>query len=331
MKRAGVIGSGSWGTALAVLMAENASDIVLWGRDPHVAGAINRGRENTAYLPGAPIPGNVRATTAWEDLAGLDALFVVVPSTALRSVAERLARLPLPPGAPIVSCVKGIEKATGLRMSQIVAEKVPGQPVAVLSGPNHAEEIGRRLPAAAVIGCEDTAVGRQLQELVTRPWFRAYTSGDLCGIEWGGAAKNVFAIASGLAIGLALGDNARAALITRGLAEMIRLGSAMGGTPETFHGLSGVGDLVATCYSDHSRNNRVGQALGRGEKLAGILAGMTMVAEGVPNTESIYHAARAAGVRTPIIDTVYGILYQDLSPQDGLRALLSRDPRPEAE
>ena len=293
MKQIGIIGSGSWGTALSVLLAGNADKVIVWGREPSVIASINSLHQNPGYLPNVVLPDHVSATTTLADLATCDAVFVVVPSKAVRPVAQQLATLPLPPETPLVSCIKGIENGSGLRMSQLLSDAMPAQPVAVLSGPNHAEEIARRQPAAAV--------------------------------------KNVFAIASGLASGLGLGDNARAALVTRGLAEMIRLGTAMGGNPATFQGLSGVGDLVVTCYSEHSRNNRVGQALGRGTPLPSILASMTMVAEGVPNTESIYHAARHTGVRTPIIDTVYAILYQGLSPQEGLRALFARDPRPEAE
>ncbi|MFN0127414.1 MAG: NAD(P)H-dependent glycerol-3-phosphate dehydrogenase [Verrucomicrobiales bacterium] len=331
MKTIGIIGSGSWGTALGILLSGNATCVRLWGREPEVAAAVNQRRENPRYLPGLPLPPNLQATTTLDDLLDCDAILLVVPSRALRDVCAQLAERPFSTAVPWVSCIKGIENGTGLRMSQILSEALPGHPVAVLSGPNHAEEIARRLPAAAVIGCEDPALGRRLQELVTLPWFRAYTSEDLVGIEWGAAVKNVFAIASGLSAGLELGDNARAALVTRGLAEMIRLGTAMGGRPETFQGLSGVGDLVVTCYSHHSRNNRVGLALGRGQSLPDVLAGLTMVAEGVPNTESIFHAARRVGVRTPIIDTVYAVLYQNLDPREGLRALFARDPRPEAE
>jgi glycerol-3-phosphate dehydrogenase (NAD(P)+) len=331
MKHIGIIGSGSWGTALGILLVGNAARVTLWGREASAIDAINRQHQNPDYLPGISLPPNIGATTALADLAGSDAIFMVVPSRAVRAVSTQLASIPLAAGVPLISCMKGIENGTGLRMSELLLEAMPGRPVAVLSGPNHAEEIARRQPAAAVIGCQDPLIGRRLQELVTLPWFRAYTSEDLIGIEWGAAVKNVFAIASGLAGGLGLGDNARAALVTRGLAEMVRLGTAMGGRPETFQGLSGVGDLVVTCYSEHSRNNRVGQALGRGDSLDSVLAGMTMVAEGVPNTESIYHAARRAGVRTPIIDTVYAVLYQGLAPREGLRALFARDPRPEAE
>ncbi len=331
MTRFGIIGSGSWGTALGALLGEAADEVVLWGRDQPVAETINATRENAAYLSGVTLPPALRATTALEDLRGVEALLVVVPSLAMRAVAASLAALSLPEDVPVVSCTKGIETATGRRMSEILAEELPGHPIAVLSGPNHAEEIARHQPAAAVLGCADATMARRLQDALIRPWFRVYTSDDRCGIEWGGAMKNVFAIASGLSTGLELGDNARAALVTRGLAEMMRLGVAMGGRVETFQGLSGVGDLIVTCYSEHSRNGRVGRALGRGERLPDILSHMKMVAEGVPNTESIHHAARRAGVRTPIIDTVYAILYQGLPPLDALRAFFAREPRPEAE
>lgn len=331
MKRFAILGSGSWGTALGALLGEAAERIILWGRDPELATAINTTRENAAYLPGVRLPDSLRATTAWEDICGAEALLVVVPSQAMRSVAAQLATLSLSQDIPLISCTKGIEKATGWRMSQILAEALPGHPIAVLSGPNHAEEIARHQPAAAVLGCADAAMARHLQAALIRPWFRLYTSDDLCGIEWGGAMKNVFAIASGLSTGLKLGDNARAALVTRGLAEMRRLGIAMGGRAETFQGLSGVGDLVVTCYSEHSRNCRVGRALGEGEPLESILQRMKMVAEGVPNTESIYLAARRSGVRTPIIDTMFAILYQGLPPLEALRAFFAREPRPENE
>ena len=331
MNRVGIVGSGSWGTALSVLIAQTAPEVLLWGREPDLIHAIDSAHENPRYLPGIPLPEKVRATTDFAALAQVDALFVVVPSKAIRQVAGQIAGLGLPSHVPVVSCAKGIENATGLRMSQILAEILPAHPVAVLSGPNHAEEVARRLPAAAVVGCVDPTVSRHLQDLIVCPWFRAYPSEDVCGMEWGGAAKNIFAIAAGIAEGLKLGDNAKAALLTRGLAEMIRLGLAMGGRPETFQGLSGVGDLIVTCFSHHSRNHRVGQALGRGEKLAEIVERLGMVAEGVPNTESIHHASQRAGVRTPIIDTMYAVLYEGLPCHEALRSLLERDPRPEVE
>ena len=216
-------------------------------------------------------------------------------------------------------------------MSEILHEIFPQNPVAVLSGPNHAEEIARRLAAAAVIGSNDPEAAQQLQQFFTLPWFRSYTSDDVTGIEWGGAVKNIFAIAAGISEGLGLGDNARAALVTRGLAEMTRIGMAAGGRFETFQGLSGVGDLIVTCYSSHSRNNRAGNLLGKGRRLEDIVASMNMVAEGIPNTESIFLAARRYGVRTPIIDQIYAILYQQKPAELALAELLSRDPRPESE
>ncbi len=331
MKRVAVVGAGSWGTAVACLLAGNVPSVALWARHDSLAEEMNATRENRPYLPGVALPPAIVASSRLADVAAAEAVFVAVPSKAFRAVAGELAALPLAPAAPVVSCAKGIESHTGLRMSEVLHEVLPGRSVAVLSGPNHAEEIGRGQPAAAVIACQEQSVALALQATLAGPAFRAYTSADVTGVEWGGAVKNIFAIAGGICDGLGLGDNAKAALVTRGLAEMIRLGTVMGGQPQTFQGLSGVGDLVVTCYSRHSRNNRVGHALGQGEKLADVMARMTMVAEGVPNTESIHEAARAKGVRTPIIDTIYDILYRDVPAREGLRALLSRDPRAESD
>jgi glycerol-3-phosphate dehydrogenase (NAD(P)+) len=214
-------------------------------------------------------------------------------------------------------------------MSQVLKEVFPNNPVAALSGPNHAEEIATGMATCAVIGSDDHALAVRLQELFTFPNFRSYTSDDLAGIEIGGAVKNVYAIAAGMAHGLGLGDNAVAALVTRALAEMSRLGIALGGRMETFAGLSGVGDLIVTCFSEHSRNHRVGLALGSGKTLEEAVASLGMVAEGVPNTLSIHEAARRVGGRTPIIDAVYGILYQGKSAPHAMTELLTRDPRPE--
>ncbi len=276
------------------------------------------------------LPSHLQATSDLaEAAAGADLVIFVVPSRATREVATRLASLGLAEGAVLLSCAKGIERDTGLRMSQILADSFPQHEIAVLSGPNHAEEIARHQAAAAVIGCRDAATAQRLQVFFTLPWFRTYTSLDLCGVEWGAAAKNIFAIAAGICDGLGLGDNSKAALLTRGLAEMIRLGMAEGGQPETFQGLSGVGDLIVTCFSPHSRNNRVGKMLGQGLTLQECQERMHMVAEGVPNTESIYLTARRHKVRTPIIDQVYAILYQGRSPKLALTELLSRDPRAE--
>lgn len=329
MGHTAIIGSGSWGTALAVLAAQKAGRVTLWGRDAATAEEINARRENPRYLAGIRLPDHVVASADLADVRDAGLVVLVVPTRSFREVAAAVGRVGLRRDAVLLSCSKGIEMGTGLRMSEILEAELPGQRVAVLSGPNHAEEIARRLAAAAVIGSGDEETARMLQQYFTLPWFRTYTSDDVVGIEWGGAVKNVFAIAAGIAEGLGLGDNARAALVTRGLAEMSRLGMAAGGRFETFHGLSGVGDLIVTCYSVHSRNHRVGRMLGEGRSLAEIAGEMRMVAEGVPNTESIHQAARRFGVRTPIIDQMHSILYEGKPCAAALGELLSRDPRPE--
>ncbi len=330
MNHTAILGSGSWGTALAFAAAQKSARVTLWGHRQETADQINATRRNQRYLPDISLPPAIHATTDFRDLAEASLVLAVVPSRALRQVACALkASGQLRPGAILLCCIKGIEMDTGLTMSGILAGIFPDNPLAVLSGPNHAEEIAKKLAAAAVIGSRDESVSLQLQEFFTLPWFRTYRSTDVPGIEWGGAVKNVFAIASGISEGLGLGDNARAALVTRGLAEMTRLGMAAGGRFETFQGLSGVGDLIVTCYSQHSRNNRVGRLLGQGQTLTETTAAMNMVAEGVPNTESIHAAARRYHIRTPIIDQMYAILYEGKPCAAALAELLSRDPRAE--
>ena len=324
-----MLGAGSWGTALALIAAEKGADVMLVGRSAASVTKMAESRVNADYLPNVTLPVNVHPTTDLNSLSACQLILFVVPSKAVRGVAGQVAEIPLKDEVILLSCIKGIENSTGKRVSEIIDEEIPGQRIAVLSGPNHAEEIAGHLPAAAVIGASDEITAVSLQHFFTLPWFRTYTSSDVNGIEWGGAVKNVFAIASGITSGLGLGDNARSALITRGLAEMIRIGTAFGGKRETFQGLSGVGDLIATCFSEHSRNYRVGKMLGEGKSLEEIQRLMHMVAEGVPNTESIFQCARNASVRTPLIDMVYAILYGGLSPADAIAELLSRDPRPE--
>jgi glycerol-3-phosphate dehydrogenase (NAD(P)+) len=328
-KSAAILGSGSFGMAMAKLLAHKLESIVLIGRDPETAAAINRDHRNPHYLSGVQLPENVRASTACEDALAHPLVIFAVPTSATREMAETLAAAGLPTTTALLSCAKGIEKSTGERLSQVLREIFPDNPIAALSGPNHAEEIGTDMATCAVIGSDDQELAIRLQELFTLPHFRSYTSDDLAGIEFGGAVKNVYAIAAGMAHGLKLGDNAVAALVTRALAEMTRLGTALGGRTETFAGLSGVGDLIVTCFSEHSRNHRVGLALGQGKTLEEAVAALGMVAEGVPNTLSIHEAARRAGVRTPIIDAVFSILYEGKPAALAMKELLSRDPRPE--
>jgi glycerol-3-phosphate dehydrogenase (NAD(P)+) len=324
-----IVGSGSFGTAMAKLLAPKLESILLIGRDCETAEAINREHRNPHYLSDIPLGENVRATCELNDALAHPLVIFAVPTSATRETARKLAAAGLPEQTILLSCAKGIEKHTGERMSQILREVFPVNPIAVLSGPNHAEEIAAGMATCAVIGSEDHDLAVRLQELFTLPHFRSYTSNDLPGIEFGGAVKNVYAIAAGMAHGLGLGDNAVAALVTRALAEMTRLGTALGGRLETFSGLSGVGDLIVTCFSEHSRNHRVGLALGGGKTLEEAVAALGMVAEGVPNTLSIHEAARRVGVRTPIIDSVYSILYENKSAPLAMRDLLTRDPRPE--
>ncbi len=326
---AAVLGSGSFGTALAALLAPKLESVVLIGRDAATAETINREHKNPHYLGGIRLPENVRASTRPADALPHPLIVFAVPTSGTRGTAEALAAAGLPDDRALLSCGKGIEKQTGERMTQVLRDVFPRNPIAALSGPNHAEEIAQGLATCAVIGSEDAAVARALQELFMQPHFRPYTSDDIAGLELGGAVKNVYAIAAGMAHGLGLGDNAVAALVTRALAEMTRLGTALGGRAETFAGLSGVGDLVVTCFSEHSRNHRVGLALGKGKSLPDAVADLGMVAEGVPNTLSIHEAARRAGVRTPIIDAVYAVLYEGKPAAVAMKDLLNRDPRPE--
>lgn len=330
-KSAAILGAGSLGTSLAKLLAPQLDDILLVTIEESVAEGINRDHKNPKYLTDIDLPAHVRATTKHADILPYPLIISAVPTVAVRSEAEKLAALPLPTTTAILSCTKGIERNTGERMSQILHEVLPHNPIGILTGPNHAEEIAKDLVTCAVVATEDATLAEGLQNLFTLPHFRTYTSSDIAGVELGGAVKNVYAIAAGMAHGLGLGDNAVAALVTRALAEMTRLGTAMGGKIETFSGLSGVGDLIVTCFSEHSRNHRVGLAIGKGQTLQEAVDSLGMVAEGVPNTLSIHDAAHRLGIRTPIIDAVYAILYENKPAALAMRDLLSRDPRPEAD
>lgn len=327
-----VLGAGSWGTALASLLAERGVEVQLWGRDAVLVEEMRATRRNARYLPGLELAAGIEMVSAMGELRQAEVAFWVTPSRYLHEMAAAFAKTPCCERVEVaVSCSKGIEIDSGRRMSELLKQELPRVQCAVLTGPNHAEEVASRMATAAVVGCDDLTVARRLQQTLTLPWFRSYTTDDVCGAEWGGALKNPYAIAAGIAKGLDLGDNAIAALVTRALAEMVRFGTAMGGRAETFYGLSGVGDLMTTCFSEHSRNHRVGVALGRGESLEAIQGRTTMVAEGVPNTASLFQVARQTGARTPILDEVYAVLYAGKAPAKAMRDLLGRDPRPEAD
>jgi glycerol-3-phosphate dehydrogenase (NAD(P)+) len=324
-----IIGAGGWGTALAALWARQAKEIILWGHNADRIDRIKTTRENRDYLPGIKLGSAVSLTSKLADVARAELIVFVTPSTALRKIAENLRAIGPKPETVLLSCTKGIEHGSGMRMSQILESFFPASSVAVLSGPNLAVEVARELPTATVIGCRKEGIAETLQQQLGSSRFRIYTSNEAVGIELGGALKNIFAIAAGISDGFGLGDNSKSALVTRSLAELLRLGTAMGGQPTTFYGLSGAGDLVATCFSLHSRNRRLGEQLGRGQSLGEITSTMQTVAEGIPTTKSAFECARRLKVETPIIDQIYAILYDGKPPPQALQDLLQRDQKAE--
>ncbi|HFB83754.1 MAG TPA: NAD(P)H-dependent glycerol-3-phosphate dehydrogenase [Thermodesulfatator sp.] len=327
-----VLGAGSWGTALARLLARKGLSVVLWARRDNLAQEIIIRRENPIYLPGIRLPETLKVTAHMDQaLSGVEVIVLVVPSHGLRETL-RIARDMIPKGLrAVVSATKGIETETLKRMSQVIEEEVPdlAARVGVLSGPSFATEVAQEVPTAVTVAAHLPEVAGLLQELFHTPFFRVYTTNDVVGVELAGALKNVMAIAAGIAEGLGFGTNTRAALITRGLAEISRLGLALGANPLTFAGLAGLGDLVLTCTGTLSRNRQVGLRLGRGESLEAILASMKMVAEGVRTTKAAYRLAKAQAVELPITEKVYEILYQGKAPAQAVRELLSREPKPE--
>ena len=323
-----VVGAGSWGTTIARLLAGNGS-ITLWARSPELAACLARDRENPRYLPGVRLPPSVRPEASLPDaVAGADLVLVAVPSHGFRGVLESMVPA-LPDGAAVVSLAKGIEVGTNLRMSQVIEQVLPGHPAGVLSGPNLAHEVAAGQPAATVVALADESLARRVQDLLHCSTFRVYTATDVVGCEIAGASKNVMAIAAGISDGLGFGENTRAVLITRGLAEQARLGLALGGQALTFGGLAGVGDLVATCTSPQSRNRSVGLALGEGRPLADVLGGMHMVAEGVRTAGPMVDLARAHGVEMPIAEQVAALVAGDTTPAEAVAALMERPPRAE--
>ena len=324
-----VIGAGGWGTALSVIWSKQGRDITLWARDPTRLEKLRQSRENAAYLPGVKLPDAIGLTSDLRACVDADLIVFVTPSTALREAAAEVQSLTIRPGAALLSCIKGIEHGTGKRMSEILVEAFPENPVAVLSGPNLAAEVARELPTATVLACNSSEIAANLQHYLSTPRFRIHTGEEVAGVELGGALKNVFAIAAGAGDGLGLGDNSKAALVTRALAEMVRLGTKMGGELRTFYGLSGAGDLVATCFSQRSRNRQVGEHLGRGRSLDEIVSSMGTIAEGIPTAKSAYQCARELRVDTPIIDQVYSLLYEGKPAARAMEELLQRDQKAE--
>lgn len=326
--RLAIVGGGAWGTALAVTARRAGRAVVLWAREAEVVAAINARHENPLFLPGVPLDPAIVATPDLAAAAAADAVLLTVPAQHLRAIAAALAPL-LPPGVPAVLCAKGIEAGSGALMSEVAAECLPGTPLAVLSGPTFAAEVARGLPTAVTLAAADAELGHALIAAIGTRSFRPYLGNDLIGAQIGGAVKNVLAIACGILDGRRLGDNARAALITRGLAEMGRLAHAKGARKQTLTGLSGLGDLTLTCAGTQSRNHSLGVALGEGGDLAGILARRRTVAEGVASAAAVAGLAQRLGVEMPIVAAVDAILNRGEPIDATIDALLARPFRSE--
>jgi glycerol-3-phosphate dehydrogenase (NAD(P)+) len=330
-ERIAVLGAGSWGTALAIHCARIGHDVRLWGRDASLMASIAATRRNERYLPDIPIGARVCATASLEEaLAGGPIVIAAVPSHGMRHVL-RQARPSLASGAVVVSATKGLETSSLARMSQVIAEEAPGHPVAVLSGPSFAAEVARGMPTAVVVASIDATAGARVQERLKGPAFRLYASDDVIGVEFGGALKNVIAIAAGVVEGLGIGNNAMAALITRGLVEMSRLACAEGSRRDTLAGLSGLGDLVLTCTGDLSRNRHVGIELGRGRALHDILAETRMVAEGVRTTGAALALGARHGVELPLAAQMAAVLEGRTSARSAVEVLMLRPQRSESD
>ena len=328
--RACVLGAGSWGTTVAALASHNVPT-VLWSRRPETADEVNRAHTNERYLPGQRLPQVLRATASLEEaVSDADVVALGIPAQLLRPVLKELEKH-IRPWVPVVSLAKGLEQGTHLRMTEVIGQVLPDRRAGVLTGPNLAREIMSGLAAASVLAIDDEMIARQLQGVFHSGLFRVYTNRDVVGCELGGALKNVIAIAVGMGDGLGVGDNTRSAVITRGLAEMTRLGVAMGGRAETFSGLAGMGDLIATCISRQSRNRHVGEQLGRGRSIDEVVAEMHMVAEGVKTTRVVLELAERHGVAMPIAREVYGVLYEGSTARDAYRGLVRSRPGDESD
>ena len=320
----GIVGAGGWGTALAKVCAANASEVILWAREGEVLQEINESRTNSAFLPGVILPDNVIAVSSLNRFSECVLVLMVVPSSYVRLMASQLKPV-LAPRVPVANAAKGFEVSTQLRLSEVIGSELgESHPLATISGPNHAEEVGREMPAATVVAAENLLVAAEFQDMLMTPYFRVYTTCDVTGVELGGALKNIIALAAGIADGLGFGDNTKAALLTRGMSEIVRLGKALGAHPATFAGLSGMGDLIATCTSSHSRNRSAGLAIGQGKTLAEILGGTNMVIEGVNATKAAYGLSQRLNVRMPITEALYGVLFKERDPSRAVYSLMSR-------
>ena len=325
-----VLGDGGWGTALSVLLSKKGFPVRLWGAFPDYVAQVARSRLNTKFLPGVRLPQAVKLTGSLDE-AVEDAEFIVlaVPSEYLRGVLAKLKKIDFPKSAVYLSVVKGIETTSLMRMSEVIHDELGRVRLGVLSGPTIAMEVAASIPAAAVAASHDRSVRLLVQELFMTDRFRIYTSDDVAGVELGGSLKNIIAIACGISDGLGFGTNTKAAILSRGLAEISRLGTAMGAKATTFSGISGLGDLVTTCFSPYSRNRSVGEQIGKGKCLADIRRQMKMVAEGVPTAKSAHCLSRKLGVEMPITEQIYSVLYKEKSPIKAVKELMTREKKAE--
>ena len=323
MDKIGILGGGAWGTALAAAATQAGRDTLLWAREPEVVDAVNNDHENSLFLPDITLDPKLIATNSLADMADRDAVLLVTPAQYTRTMATELAAH-IRPDIPLIICSKGIEVSTGSLLSTALNEAAPGHPVCVLSGPTFAGEVARGLPCAVTLAVEDNELGEQLVTALGLPTFRPYLSTDIVGAQIGGAVKNVLAIATGIAAGLGTGENARAAVITRGLAEMVRFGNLYGARRETLMGLSGLGDLILTCSSTQSRNMSLGKAIGEGKTLGEIMAERNSVAEGAHTVDIVYKIAQEKNLDIPITNAVYRILKENRPAKDVMDTLLAR-------
>lgn len=327
MAKAGVIGSGSWGTALARVLSKNGHEVTLWSRREEESLMLREERENKSKLPGVKIPDDIICTTDLEQaVRKKDILVLATASPSIRSMAKKMAPY-VAAGQLIVDVSKGIEESTLMILTDVIEQEIPQCQAAVLSGPSHAEEVGRDIPTTVVAGAKDRETAEYIQNLFMNKVFRVYTSPDMLGIELGGALKNVIALAAGAADGLGCGDNTKAALITRGIAEMSRLGVAMGGHIETFNGLTGIGDLIVTCASMHSRNRRAGILIGQGKTMQEAMDEVKMVVEGVNSAKAAKTLAEKYGIDMPIVQEVNQVLFEDKPAREALADLMLRDKK----
>ncbi|MGP4078333.1 NAD(P)H-dependent glycerol-3-phosphate dehydrogenase [Pseudalkalibacillus sp. R45] len=334
MKKVAVIGAGSWGTALALVLADNDHDVRIWARRSEQVEEINEKHTNSKYLPDIKLPENLVATNDLEDaVKDTETVLLVTPTSAIREVLGQLKEIFTKP-VTLVHASKGIEPDTLFRVSEVIEDEIPEtlrKSVVVLSGPSHAEEVSLRQPTTVTVSSKDQEAAEEVQDLFINPNFRVYTNPDIVGVELGGSLKNIIALGAGLSDGLGYGDNAKAALLTRGLAEIARLGTFMGAKPLTFAGLSGIGDLVVTCTSVHSRNWRAGNLLGKGNSLEEVLENMGMVVEGVRTTKAAYQLAQKEGVEMPITNELYQVLFDSKTPKEAVDSLMRRSRTHEVE